>query len=159
MPNLRWKFDCLLANKRLSIMSIYSVALLYCSQFAPKSSQYTTQYGVSFVSLAQIYILRQSLQCCMYCHILDCIITAPDCILPILYPWLVNYFWKCAIIYVDSQLSILGLQSWIGQYVVEDESTDITMSSFCIIQQCIHLPHWGRVTHICVSKLYHHWFR
>ena len=21
------------------------------------------------------------------------------------------------------------------------------------------LTHWGRVTHICVSKLYHHWFR
>ena len=21
------------------------------------------------------------------------------------------------------------------------------------------LTHWARVTHICVSKLYHHWFR
>ena len=33
-----------------------------------------------------------------------------------------------------------------------------------IIQPCFILTgpnftHWGRVTHICVSKLYHHWFR
>ena len=27
------------------------------------------------------------------------------------------------------------------------------------IPQCLLLTHWGRVTHICVSRLDHHWFR
>ena len=70
--------------------------------------------------------------CCMSFYILKCDFTAS------------HAFYCC-----------YSARNPISQYIYETSWWPLSPLSIYFW----HLTHWGRVTHICVSKLEHHWFR
>ena len=83
---------------------------------------------------------------------------------------------KLAIFKLLSRIDILGISCdmalrWMPQDLADDKSTLVLVMAWCChptnhcLNQCwlssisLSLTHWGRVMHICVVEMGHHWFR